>query len=128
MSETTEKEKETGLKSLIDKLDKQQKVAFCSYLGLHGASFYTMRDKLVYGTGWFDLWELKGVEGMIREFDPDYEGEAEDFIARDGEKTAFATYMAETGGICGWQRGRRRGKEEKSAKVLKIMGIFCDFF
>lgn len=99
MSETTEKEKETGLKSLIDRLDKQQKVAFCSYLGLHGASFYTMRDKLVYGTGWFALWELKGVEGMIREFDPDYEGEAEDFIARDGEKTAFATYMAETGGM-----------------------------
>ena len=36
---------------------------------------------------------------ICREFDPDYEGEAEDFIARDGEKTAFATYMAETGGM-----------------------------
>ena len=99
MSKTTEKETKAGLKALLEGLDKQQMTALCSYLGLHGASFYTMRDKLMYETGTFDLWEEKGVEGMIREFDPEYDGEVKDYFEFLTDKTPFIQYMVERGGM-----------------------------
>ena len=99
MSKTTEKESKAGLKSLLEGLDKQQLTALCSYLGLHGASFYTMRDKLMYETGTFDIWEEKGVEGMIREFDPEYDGEVKDYFESLADKTPFIQHMVENGGM-----------------------------
>lgn len=99
MGKETEKEVKTTLGCRLEGLDKQQLTAFCSYLGLHGASFYTMRDKLMYETGTFDLWEEKGVEGMIRAFDPEYSGEARDYFDTLADKTPFIQYMVETGGM-----------------------------
>lgn len=99
ISKVTEIQSKAGLKSLLEGLDKQQLTAFCSYLGLHGASFYTMVNKLVRGAGTFDLWEERGVEGMIREFAPDYTGEAKDFFDSIEEKAPFIQYMVETGGM-----------------------------
>lgn len=98
-NQTTEIQGKAGLKSLLEGLDKQQLTAFCSYLGLHGASFYTMVNKLVRGAGTFDLWEEKGVEGMIREFDPCYKGDAKDFFDSIDEKAPFIQFMVETGGM-----------------------------
>lgn len=95
----TEKETKQTLRCRLEALDRQQLAAFCSFLGFNGASFYTMRDKLVYDTGWFDEWELKGVEGMIREFDPDYRGEAKDYFAEARDKSLFIQYMVEKGGM-----------------------------
>lgn len=99
MSKVTEKETKPTLQCRLEALDKQQLAAFCSYLGLHGASFYTMRDKLVYETGTFDLWEEKGVEGMIREFDPTYEGDVKDYFDTVADKTPFIQFMVEKGGM-----------------------------
>lgn len=99
MDKTSEKETNPILQYRLEELDRQQLTALCSYLGLHGASFYTMRDKLVYGIGKFDYWELKGVKEMIHEFDPIYEGEPDEFYESCTQKVQFIQFMIDKGGM-----------------------------
>ena len=81
--------------------DRQMQYGFCDFLRGYGASFYTMRDRIIYGTSPIDEWELRGVERMIREFDPGYKGLLLDFydqLSRD-ERGRFVGYMVEQGGM-----------------------------
>lgn len=99
MSKSAEKETKEVLKYRLQELDRQQLVAFCSFVSLHGASFYTLRDKLVYGTDTFCRWEEVGLRRLIQEFMPDYQGTPEDFFDSIDEKTAFVQFMVEKGGM-----------------------------
>lgn len=77
----------------------QDAVPFCSFLIEYGASFYTMRDKLVYGNRLFDPWERKGIQKMIADFAPDYRGKPQDFFGALDCKERFVAYMVEKGGM-----------------------------
>lgn len=81
--------------------DRKVHFGFCEFLKGFGASFYTMRDRIIYGTTTFDEWELKGVDGMMREYAPDYNGLLCDYfdtLTRD-ERGKFVAYMIEKGGM-----------------------------
>ena len=131
MSKTTENEAKATLSCRLEELDKQQLTALCFYLGLHGASFYTMRDKLVYGVGGFDYWELKGVKGMIAEFDPIYEGEVEKFYDSCTQKQQFIQFMLDKGGMgrtSAYQRFRLFNFKKWEIEGLEnLLGLFLDF-
>lgn len=99
MSKSAENKTKEVLKYRLQELNKQDLANFCSYISLHGASFYTMRDKLVYGTDTFSPWEEKGLKKMIQEFMPSYQGKTEDFFDEIEEKTSFVQYMIEQGGM-----------------------------
>ena len=131
MSKRTENEAKTTLWCRLKALDRQQLTALCSYLGLHGASFYTMRDKLVYEVGSFDYWELKGVKGMIGEFDPIYEGEIENFYESCAKKQQFIQFMLEKGGMgrtSAYQRFRHFNFKKWEIEGLEtLLDMFLDF-
>lgn len=94
---STEKLSAAGLKSRAQRLDRQELTAFCSYVGLHGANFYTVRDKLLYQDRQFRRWEVVGIDRMIHGFAPDYDGAPEDFFDRVEGKVRFVRYMEEEG-------------------------------
>lgn len=131
MSKTTENEAISTLWCRLKALDRQQLTALCSYLGLHGASFYTMRDKLVYGVGGFDYWELKGVKGMIGEFDPLYEGKTECFYECCPQKQQFIQFMLDKGGMgrtSAYQRFRLFNfKKWEIEGIENLLNRFLDF-
>lgn len=95
--ESTEKMSQTGLLSRIQRLSKLELTAFCSFVGLYGANFYTVRDKLLYLNRDFRRWEIVGIERMVREFAPCYDGEIKDFFDRVEEKSRFVQFMEERG-------------------------------
>lgn len=95
--ESTEKLSQTGLLSRIQRLSKPELTAFCSFVGLYGANFYTVRDKLLYSNRDFRKWEIVGIDRMVREFKPGYEGELKDFFERVDEKVRFVRFMEEEG-------------------------------
>lgn len=95
--ESTEKMSQTGLLSRIQRLSKLELTAFCSFVGLYGANFYTVRDKLLYLNRDFRRWEIVGIERMVREFAPCYDGEIKDFFDRVEEKSRFVQFMKERG-------------------------------
>ena len=81
--------------------DRQVQFGFCDFLRGYGASYYTMRDRIIYGSSPIDEWEVRGVEQMIREFAPDYKGLLTDFYNRLSreERGRFVSYMVEQGGM-----------------------------
>lgn len=95
--EITKKMSQTGLLSRIQRLSKLELTAFCSFVGLYGANFYTVRDKLLYLNRDFRRWEIVGIERMVREFAPCYDGEIKDFFDRIEEKSRFVRFMEEGG-------------------------------
>lgn len=128
MSKTIENKAETQLKLRISQLSRQEVAAFCSLLSLHGASFYTMRDKLMYGTGSFERWEIVGVERMIRSFMPGYDGPLEEFFDRMEEKVRFLQYMADEGGMCRTScYNRFRPFNFKKWEVAGLLGMLDKF-
>lgn len=95
----TENCNKTRLKDRIAQLDRQQLLSFCSFVSLYGASFYTMRDKMMRNTSDFCHWEVTGIEKMISDFAPDYKGEPEEFFEQLEEKSDFVQYMCANGEI-----------------------------
>lgn len=102
-----EKEKEKKIEKPIlsyrSQLPSDRKVhfMFCEFLKGFGASYYTMRDRIIYRTSPIDEWELRGVERMMREYAPGYHGLLCDYfdtLSRD-ERGQFVAYMMEKGGM-----------------------------
>lgn len=81
--------------------DRKIHFGFCMFLKGFGASFYTMRDRIVYGTTPFSEWELHGIDGMIRRFKPEYKGLLCDFFDRISreERSRFVSFMVKDGGM-----------------------------
>lgn len=81
--------------------DRKIHFGFCEFLKGYGASYYTMRDRIIYGTSPIDVWELRGVDGMLRDYAPNYNGllcEYFDTLSPE-ERGRFVNYMIETGGM-----------------------------
>lgn len=96
-NQTAEKQVVTTPKCSVSEMNRLQKRMFCLELVKHGANFYTMRDKLLYGHRPFDGWEVAGVARLIQEFAPDYTGSLPDFFNTLGSKADFVKYMVANG-------------------------------
>lgn len=105
--EFSRKEKEEKIEKPIpsyrSKLPSDRRVlfGFCERLKAWGASYYTMRDRIVYGTTKFEKWELRGVKELMNEFDPEYEGSVSDYFQSLGrnKRSRFVSFMKEHGGM-----------------------------
>ncbi len=63
--------------------------------------FEKYHDRIIYGTSPIDVWELRGVDGMLRDYAPNYNGllcEYFDTLSPE-ERGRFVNYMIETGGM-----------------------------